>query len=297
IEKTHVILYAIIILTITNIILDYVLIFGKFGFKEMGLEGAAYATITAYTLACLFLICNLFFGKYKEAYKVQIKIKFDYINFKKLIKYGVPSGIQVTVNSLIWTIFIMIIGKFSITQLVASNIVLQLDQIAVMPVIGVGSAASILIANELGKAEKKSLNMIVRTGVSISIIYNFIVCLLFIFIPEILILPFTDINNPDEKLIHITVNILKILALYVIFDGWGNILSSVLKGAGDTVFIMWTIFICGVIFIICPALTAIKINSLYCAWWGAFSYIIVICMIFMIRVKQGKWKKIKIIEG
>lgn len=295
IEKIHVILYAIIILTITNTILDYILIFGKFGFREMGIAGAAYATIIAYSLGSLFLAFILFSHKYNKIYKTRTKIRFDFKIFRKLIRYGMPSGIQATMNFIIWTIFIMIIGKFTVAELAASNIVLQLDQVGIMPVLGMGCAVSILIANELGKEEKKSLNMLIRTAVFLTTVYNFIVVLFFILFPRLLILPFTDITNPNEELIRIAVTLLKILSVYVVFDGCVNILLSVLKGAGDTVFIMWTMFISGIIFIICPAFIALKINNLYFAWWGACSYIIVLFMIFMIRVKQGEWKKIKII--
>lgn len=295
IEKSDVILYANIITTVFNIILDYILIFGKFGFNEMGLAGAAYATIIASAVGCFYLICILFSNKYNVIYKTRAKIKFDYKNFRKLIHYGLPSGVQMTMDFLIWTIFIMIIGKFTVAELAASNIAFQVDQIAFMPVIGVGAAVSILIANELGKEEQKSLNMIIRTAVSLSTVYNFFVVLFFVLFPRILILPFTDITSPDEELIRIASVLLKILSVYIIFDGCGIILSSVLRGAGDTVFIMWTMFLSGIILIICPAVIALKINSLYFAWWGACSYIICISVIFFFRVRYGKWKKIRII--
>ena len=296
IEKSDYILYANIIATVVNIILDYIFIFGKFGCPEMGLGGAAYATMIASAFGCIFLIIILFSRKYNEIYNTRSKIKFEYNSFKKLVHYGMPSGVQITMDFLIWTVFILIIGKFSIAELAASNIAFQVDQIAFMPIIGVGAAVSILIANELGKEEQKSLGLIISTAVIIATLYNFLIVLLFLFLPKMLIMPFIDFSSSNSELIKISVILLKILSVYIVFDGCGIIFSSVLRGSGDTMFIMWTMFISGLFLIIGPAIISLKINNIYFAWCGACAYIICLSIIFFFRVKNGKWKKIKIIS-
>lgn len=295
IEKSNIILYANIITTVINIIFDYIFIFGKFGITEMGITGAAYATALGQFVGCVFLFIFYFSDKYNREYKTRCRFFIDIKNIRKMVHYGVPSGIQMTLDFLIWTIFILILGKFSVLELAASNIAFQVDQIAFMPVLGVGAAVSILVANGLGKKDKMSLSMIIRTSMFMAAIYNLIIAVLFLFVPLVLILPFTDITNPDKELIDICIILLRLLAVYVIADGFNIIFLSVLRGAGDTVFIMYVMFVCGILLIIIPAYISIKINNLYFAWYGVISYIFALCIIFLIRVKQGKWKKIKII--
>ncbi|MBQ0104568.1 MAG: hypothetical protein KBT47_00850, partial [Armatimonadetes bacterium] len=243
----------------------------------------------------IFLFILYFSEKYNKEYNTKSRFFIDLKNIKKLIHYGVPSGIQMTLDFLIWTIFVLILGQFSVVELAASNIAFQVDQIAFMPVLGVGAAVSILIANELGKENRMSLSMIIRTSMTMSAVYNILIAVFFIFMPIVLIMPFTNMKNPDRELIDICIILLRILAIYVVADGFNIILLSVLRGAGDTVFIMYIMLICGALILILPAYYAIKINNLLLAWYGVVAYIFALCVIFLIRVKQGKWKTIKII--
>lgn len=294
IEKPKIILWINIIITVFNIFFDYVFIFGKFGCKEMGVAGAGWATQTGTGLGLLCLILVYYSKKYREEYNTCIKWKLELNLIKKLFRYGIPSGFQVTMDFLVWTIFIFFIGRLSIVELAASNIAFQVDQIAFMPILGVGTAVSILIANELGKKEQKSMGNIIKSAMFMSGCFDVLVIILFVFLPKLLISPFIDFSNPDQDLIEISVILLRILSIYVVVDAFGIILASVLRGAGDTMFIMWSMFILGVIFIITPSYIATIVKNLYLAWGGVVVYIFMLCIVFIIRVKQGKWKKIKI---
>lgn len=294
IEKPKIILWANILVTICNIFFDYVFIFGKFGFPEMGVAGAGWATQTGTALGLIFLILVYYSKKYRQEYNTCIKWKLNFNLIKKLLRYGVPSGFQITMDFLVWTIFIFFIGRLSIVELAASNIAFQIDSIAFMPILGVGTAVSILIANELGKKEQKSMGNIIKSALFMSACFDLCVIIFFVFLPKLLISPFIDFSNPDQELISISVILLRILSVYVILDAFNIILSAVLRGAGDTMFIMWSMFILGLLFIITPSYIATIVKNLYLAWYGVVVYIFVLCITFIIRVKQGKWKKIKI---
>ncbi|MBQ7256863.1 MAG: MATE family efflux transporter [Abditibacteriota bacterium] len=295
IEKSHVILWVSVVCTVFNIIFDYIFIFGKFGVPEMGVAGAAWATQIATALACVIFFVLYYSKYYHNEYNTRIKWKIRYDLIKKLFYYGVPSGIQITMDLLIWTMFILLIGRMSVVELAATNIAFQVDSIAFMPILGIGTAVSILVANELGKEDKKSLGATIKNALLISAVIDFVVLILFLTIPKILIRPFINTAEPDLELIQISVNLLRICSIYIFVDGFGIILASVLRGAGDTLFIMWTMFICGIFIIVLPAYYATVIHNVYFGWFGCLTYLFVICFIFYLRVKAGKWKKIKII--
>jgi len=297
IAKTKILLWVSIVITLLNVIFDYLLIFGKFGFPEMGIKGAAYATQFATFVGLIILFFIFFSNKYNKEYNTRHAWKINFPMLKRLLRYGAPSGIQMTLEVGIWTLFIFFIGRMSVVNLAATNIAFQINSIAFMPIFGVGTAVSILVANELGKTVKKELGVIIKSAMSLSVFYNLIVGAMFMAFPLIFIKPFIISSGANsQELMDITVVLLRLICAYLIIDGVGIILASVLRGAGDTLFVMATIVINGIIFVVLPGYYATKLNSLYFGWLGVITFVFVIGVIFAFRVKQGNWKKLCIIK-
>ena len=121
--KTKIVLFSSIIIAFSNIALDWILIFGKFGFPSMGITGAALASTIAEGMGAIFLLSYLLFGKQKKKYHLFSSIAFKIDSFKELIKIGSPIMLQWIFALGTWTVFFIWIeqmGEFELT--VSQNI-------------------------------------------------------------------------------------------------------------------------------------------------------------------------------
>ncbi len=296
--KTYIVFFVSFIQTCLNLILDYILIFGKFGFPQMGIKGAGIATvISSYFSLLIYLI--LFFNKRNRIFGIR-DFRLNIETFKKLLKFGIPNGIQFFLDISVWSIFLLIIGRLGIIPLSSSNIAFNINLVAFMPMIGIGTGVSILVGQYIGKGEPEIGEKITYMGFWITFIYMCLIALSYVLFPDFYIKFFRpriyigDFNEVRE----LTIKLLKFVAFYSIFDTMNVIFPSGLRGAGDTKFIM-KVFIFASIFIFLVPLyicTFIFNFGIFISWTIATLYVIIVGFIFFIRFYKGKWKKIKIIE-
>jgi MATE family multidrug resistance protein len=297
--ETMVVMWVNFIGTLVTIVFDYLLIFGKFGFPEMGMAGAAIATVlsgvatfTIY-LAMLFKRANI--SKYDT---INLRLNLDIL--KRIFKFGFPNGIQFLLDLTGFTTFIMIVGKLGTDNLAATNIALNINTIAFMPMIGCGIAVSVLVGQYLGKNQPDFAARSAYSGFHLTIAYMFSIAALFFFLPQIFIYPFAKGANSAEidQMVPTITYLLKFVAIYSIFDTMNMVFSSAIKGAGDTRFVMYILLLLSVFVLIIPSYFAIYVYhmGLYAAWAIASLYISLLGVLFYLRFLQGKWRSMRVIE-
>ena len=99
------------VLPLLNGVLDYVLIFGKLGVPPLGISGAAMATVTAWSAACVMYAVALLRHRQREHYGLLAGWRFDRTLFARLLRFGLPNGIQLFVDIACWTLFVQIVGR------------------------------------------------------------------------------------------------------------------------------------------------------------------------------------------
>jgi putative MATE family efflux protein len=118
IGKTWVVLIASLVIALSNIVLDYALIFGNFSFPEMGLEGAAWASTIADGLGTLFLVLFTLFTSYKSEYQLFKRLKVSWLSFKELLNIGAPLMLQGLTALATWTVFFIWIEQIGSFELI-----------------------------------------------------------------------------------------------------------------------------------------------------------------------------------
>ena len=108
--RTKIIFYVIGISVFVNIFFDYALIFGNFGFPKLGIAGAAIATNIAITFRTVVFLILVWRKKYRDQYDTFKARKFNLKLFKRLLKFGAPSGIQWALDMGAFTLFVLFIG-------------------------------------------------------------------------------------------------------------------------------------------------------------------------------------------
>ena len=299
--KTYPVMWSTFAATGVNIALNYLLIFGNLGMPEMGISGAGLSTFISGLLNFLFLSVLVFTNENNSKYKTRSGWKFDPALFKRLIRYGLPNGIQFFLDIAAFSLFILLIGRLGATELAAASIAFNISMLAFMPMIGLGITVSILVGQSLGANEPGQAKVATFSAMQISFTYMTILAMLYLLIPNVFVYPFSAKADPIEfEAIKSTALVsLRFIALWSIFDSLAIIFSSALKGAGDTAFIMLSICLTGPIILIAPTFLIIEIFhlGLNAAWISGVAYVLCLGIVYYLRFKAGKWESMRVIES
>ena len=144
-------MYATLIANVVNIVLNYILIFGKFGFPEMGIIGAAYGTLVSRFTMLLYLWWLLRGKEKSKALVSNIKLFIlDSVVIKKILSLGFPSAMQMLFEVGIFTAAIWLSGTLGKNAQAANQIALNLSSMTFMVAMGLGFAATIRVGNQKG---------------------------------------------------------------------------------------------------------------------------------------------------
>ncbi|WP_408954342.1 MATE family efflux transporter [Natroniella sp. ANB-PHB2] len=219
-----------LITVLINIILDPFLIFGWFLFPELGIKGAAIATIFSRFIGAIIGMYLLFTGK------KGIKLKLDYLKpdkemVKQIIKVGFPAAIGMSALSLAMAVMTSIVTAFGTYTLAAWGIANRITSVIRMPAQGMGRATGVLIGQFLGADKPDEAGVTAWLGAGITFGFQILVAILILFVAPCLIMLFTE----NQNVIEIGSYYLKIAGFAFAFLGVQQVLSESLKGAGNTV--------------------------------------------------------------
>lgn len=298
--KTWPLMWINAIATLTNIVFDYFLIFGNGGFPEMGIKGAAIATVLSGVVTFMIYIVIIVRPSFCKKFCTLSGYKLDIPLFKRLIYYGFPNGVQFFIDMAGFTAFLFIVGKLGRDSLAATNITFNINNLAFMPMIGFGIAVSVMVGQYLGDNKPELAQKSAYSGFHITIFYMSTMVMLYLGVPEMFIKPFMVGSNATEmKAIRdIVIVLIRFVAIYSIFDTFNIIFAAAIKGAGDTRFVMRMLSVLSIVLLIIPSYLALIVwkQSIYVGWIIVTVYIISLGIGFYLRFLGGKWKSMRVIE-
>jgi MATE family multidrug resistance protein len=232
-------MYATILANIINVILNYVLIFGKLGFPKMGIVGAALGTVIARIVMLLFLWWLLTQKKKAKAYVTQIK--FFVLNktmLRKILNLGAPSAMQMFFEVAIFTAAIWLSGLLGKNAQAANQIALNLSSMTFMVAMGLSVAAMIRVGNQKGLQNYKELRRIAQSIFLLGLMFAFIFALLFFVfhnhLPKIYVNLDDPINFSDtSEVVKIAAKLLLAAAIFQLSDSLQVVVLGALRGLQD----------------------------------------------------------------
>ncbi len=286
---------------VVNIILDYVMIFGKFGFPALGVAGAGYATGIANLASAVFGFYLVFRANNEKLYSTRSGWKFDFDLSNRFIRYGLPSGMQWALEGLAFTAFLAFVGRMPNGEaaLAASSITVTVMMLAILPSFGVAQGVSVLVGQNLGANRPGLAVRASWSGLQVIFIYILLVSSTFAMFPEFYLSWF---KNAEHQALWTEVSVivpilLMFVSVFILFDSMNLIFSFALKGAGDTKFVSLVALTLPWPFMVLPAyIYSSHPQGVYYAWGFASSYIMLMAFVFLWRFKQGKWKSMRVIE-
>jgi MATE family multidrug resistance protein len=298
---TRPVMITYIIAMCLNVPLDYALINGIWIFPEMGILGAAIATVFAWTTATVILGILVFTREHNAVFRVLDNRNFDGELFRRLLRFGVPSSLQFSLDVFAFLFFVLMVGRIGKAELAITNIGIALDSVSFRPLIGFALGTSTLVGQALGRNRPDQAVAAARATMVIVASYISVLILLYVIFPQPLLELFRPKDISPEKFAAIKtmgVVVLRFVAAYLLLDAVYMISTAVLKGAGDTRFIMWSIGLISIFGMCLPTYIGIELYGmgLYYAWGCTVIFISQLAALTFWRYYQGRWKSMRVIE-
>lgn len=223
-----------------NIFGNWVLIYGKLGFPEMGLTGAGISTLVSRALILLVFVVFIFKSKKMNEYARAIKeALLSRGEMKTVFKMGYPVGIQMALESSTFTFAAVMAGWLGVIQLAAHQVVITISQLFFLMMQGLSFAVSILVSNAFGRKDLGSVREYARKGYFMTLgISATLSALLYCFRYQAAGI-FTD--SPEVS--AMAVSLFFLLFAYQFGDGLQLCFANVLRGIQDVRPIMYAAFV------------------------------------------------------
>ncbi len=300
IGKTKIVMNATLVAMFINVVLDYVLIYGKMGFPAMGVRGAAIATVSG-SVAATLILSVMYLGKANRVgFGVMKSFRFNYPIMKKLIYYGSPAGFEMFLNFLAFTTMIAIFHSQGDAVATATTIMFNWDLVSFIPLLGIEIAVTSLAGRYMGAGKPETARHTAISAIKTGIFYSVVILALFIFIPEQLVRVFHPAEQSAvfDEAVPIAVAMVRIAALYVLVEAVAVALVGTLRGAGDTHFTMIVSVTAHWMFVPLLYISFHVLRfSVPFSWFLLVVFYILFSSILAIRFQNGKWKKIKVIHS
>jgi MATE family multidrug resistance protein len=298
--KTRVVMVVEAAAAALNILLDYAWIFGKWGFPEWGVAGAAWATVAS--LWCKPLVYAVLFLRpsSRSLYATASGWRWNRPLAARIIQFGASNGLQMFVEIVGFTAFIFFVGELGKARLAATNLAFNINSLAFMPVWGTGIAASMMMGQRLGENKPDLAARATWTAFSLAGGYMLLFSALYLFLPETL-MQFHKLDNTGdvkyEQLREVTVVLLRYVAVYCIFDAMYAVFGGAIKGAGDTRYVLITT---SVISTSGAAITWAGVRSgafgLHGCWITITGWVMLLGLMYWRRFLGGRWRTMRVIE-
>lgn len=291
IGRTNVLIGSTFVLSIINIIFDYILIHGHFGFPAMGANGAALASVLAESGAFIFIIIYTVFFSTKNAQFKLGKLIFHTKSVLKTLRLGSPLMLQRFLSLASWTIFFMFIEKLGSTDLAASQVVRTLYFIAFIPIMGFSVATKTFVSQALGNNGINHIKPIIKKTMLLGVLITLLTSHGAIFYPELIVSAIVD----DVKLITQASNILMVIFPSMIMFSIAGILTSTVAGTGNTrMFLLIEAFSITAYLTLAYLITIVYPKDVTLVWMLEYIYFGVLLILALVYLKSGHWKKIKV---
>ncbi len=291
IGQTRHVLYNALLVTTTNIVLAYGLIFGRLGLPRLEIEGAGLAATIA-------VGCGLVYYAVVRAVPAMRRFSSDVSPswgvrwMGSMVRLSAPIVLQRAVSYGSWFSFFFVVSRIGTAELAATNVIRQLYSLPITVAGGVGVAAATLVGQNLGARRPDDAERYGWESARIAAYSMGALGLLFVFAPELLLRIYTS----EPSVLAAGRGPLFWLGFVQAFAGVALVLSQSLQGAGNTRFVLVSeILVCGLVYL--PLVFLLGLRSplgLSGAWTGEYVYWVVVTAIMAWKFRAGGWKQIRV---
>ena len=288
IARTRVITWTTAVLAAVNIFFDWCLIFGNLGFPEMGIEGAALASVIAEITATIFFIGYTLVKVPLSKYQLFRFAKFSRELYFRVIRISLPMMLQNFISLSAWLTFFLFVEKMGETQLAISNIIRSFYVVLMIPMWGFSSATNTLVSFLIGKDRRDEVMPLIYKVLILCLAgVAFIVSFGFIF-PDAALRIYTN----DPELIELARPVLYVVNVAALMLSSAFIFFSGVSGTGKTqvsftieviVLLLYLVFNYFLVYVL--------ESSIEFVWMSEYLYAGLLGLLSYLYLKTGRWRE------
>ncbi|MEM8638478.1 MAG: MATE family efflux transporter [Cyanobacteria bacterium P01_G01_bin.54] len=234
VNQTRIIMQVMLLGIGFNVLGNYVLMFGKWGFPELGLAGLGWASMAAFWLKFAIVLAWM---QYHPSFRSWQLFRWQWPQRSLLLelgKIGIPSAAIFAIETGLFTCVTYLMGTLGTTELAAHQIALQTAATTFMVPVGIAYATTARVGQYWGGQNAMGSRQAGLVGVGWGGVFMALMALLFWFAPRPIVGIYLDLTEPaNQAVISLTITLLKIAALFQIFDGIQIIANGALRGIKD----------------------------------------------------------------
>lgn len=286
-SNTKVITFSTIIMATVNIIMDYALIFGKFGLPEMGIGGAALASFMAEVTATIFFTLYTYIALGKKNYGLFKRHHFDKDLTFNIFKIAAPTMFQKLFSFSAWFIFFILVEKMGEEAIGVSSIVRSVYMIMFIPVFGFLSTSNTLTSRIIGAGHAgEVMNTLYKVTLNC-----ILCCIPFIIICAVFPMSVMKIYTEDLTLAHLAIPSIYVICGAIAFQAVGSIFFEAVSGTGSTNAALWLEFGILLIYIGFIWMMTHLTTKVELVWTCEYVYGGLIALVSYLYVKYANWQK------
>jgi MATE family multidrug resistance protein len=296
IHRPIITMYASLCGQVVNVIANYILIFGKFGFPRLEIAGAGWGTFIGITVMSAINMTVLLGSKINSTFKSRGTLNIDFGKMYDLLAVGLPAGLELMLNVALWGVLLFgLVGRFGKEALAATSAVLSYTNVSTMPIVGIATALTAAVGKTIGRGRKELAAKQTSICLRVAFIYMGTIGICFLIFRE----PLMRFWTSDAKVIEAGINILICAAIYQLFHAARIIYGGSLRGAGDT---LWLAIVSSLSAVIILGIGGVLI-VIFLPWLGsvgpwiaAAASITAVGLANRIRFKSNRWMKIDLFK-
>ena len=240
IGRTRVVMICDVCGLVFNVPLCYVMVFGKLGLPELGIVGAGISTIIASFFACLLFFIFYFEREHRVKFFVMNSFHVDWGVLRRFWRLGFPSGLELFLNVAAFNLFLLMFQGYGVVEGASAAIVFNWDLLSFVPMIGLNIGVISLIGRFVGANDMARTDEVMSAAFFLGIFYSAILAILYISFRFPLVEVFSPPEGDFSEIRSLSAFMMIGLSSYVMADAIIIISGGVLRGAGDTRWLMYT---------------------------------------------------------
>lgn len=287
ISSTRVITYSTIIMAIVNIILDYCLIFGNFGFPEMGVSGAALASLCAEISAFTFFTSYTYIALRKSEFGLLKIHRIEPHLMGSILKLSTPTMVQKLFSFGVWFLFFVLIEKMGETATGISSITRSIYMILITPCFAFSTTTNTLVSRIIGEGHSDQV-----ISVILKVLKNCLLCTLPVVAFVALVpLRIAGIYTDDMEFAKLVVPSIIVICSGTVFQCIGNAFFDAVSGTGNTRAALYMETIILVIYILFILAMTHLTTQVEWIWTAEIIYGVLLGIFSYLYIKSSKWSK------
>ncbi len=291
IGRTRVVMVCDVAGLIINIPLCWAMAFGHFGFPAMGIDGAAWSTVLSSIFSLVLFSIFYLARQNRLAFFVMHSFQLDMPIMRRFLRLGLPSGVELFLNVAAFNLFLLMFQSYGVTEGASAAIVFNWDILSFVPMLGLNIGIVSLIGHSVGARTMEKTNEVISAGFVIAISYSAMLALLYIIFRYPLVDVFAPPQGDFSEIRTLAAFMMIGLCCYTMADAIIQVSGGVLRGAGDTQWVMYSSTALHWIMLVIQYLVIRVWEFGPKASWLVFcAMILAIALVFLMRLKSGKWR-------